>query len=263
MFNNFIYKEVITGGYDAIKLRPTLYDFLASRAFTFFSSTELTLTRPADFFQLKEDFYFAPVANFISSKVKSSDSLSLHYQAIVILKDWLDFRLKENNVEALVDLDLIRLQFIYNKSVNPNKESLYFDALKKLQTEYGKTQEYSQIGYYIASFYYNRSNTYKSTDEQTFQFKQEKKTALEICDLCMEKYPDSYGAGMCKSLKNEILAKSMSFQIEATIAANTKFPVQIRIETLIKLMLWLEAFRRKFCRNSARTIMAKNITNSF
>jgi uncharacterized protein YfaS (alpha-2-macroglobulin family) len=229
-----MYDDIISLGYDARRIRPTLYDFLASRAYLFFSATELTLSRPADFFQLKEDFYFAPVEEFVKSKVSSSDSLSLHYQAIVILKDWLSRRLKDNNTEALVDLDLNRLSFVYQKSVNPNKEKLYLEALQKMQSKYAGSKEYSEIGYYIASYYYTRSNTYNSEDELSFQFKGDKVKAVEICDLCIEKYPDSYGAGMCKSLKNTILSKALSFKVENVIGPNAKFPIQISYQNITK-----------------------------
>lgn len=230
-----IYDEIISFGADSKNLRPTLYDFLASRAFQFFASSELTLTRPADFFQLNEDIYFAPAKDFINSKITSSDSLSLHYQAIVILKDWLTFRLNDNNVQALLDLDLNRLFFVHSKSVNPQKDKLYFDALTTMQKQYADSKEYAEIGYYIASFYRTRSANYNPKDELTILYKDDNVKAIEICDICMEKYPGSYGANMCKSLKNEILTKNLTFKAEDIQAPNCKFPVLIEYRNINKV----------------------------
>jgi hypothetical protein len=230
-----IYDEIISFGHDARKLRPSLYDFLASRAFQFFSSTELTMNRPADFFQLKEEFYFAQPEDFINSKISTSDSLSLHYNAILILKDWLTFRMADTNTAALVDLDLSRLSFVYNKSVNANKESLYLESLIKMQDKYRQSPEYAEIGYYIAHFYYTRSEKFNFNDELTFQYKGDKVKALEICDLCNEKFPGSYGAKLCLSLKNDIQSKSLGFQIENFLAPAENFPMLITYRNIAKV----------------------------
>ena len=50
---NEVYEAIITRGTKKDNLRPTLYDFLAFRAITFFSNKEASLTRPADKFELK------------------------------------------------------------------------------------------------------------------------------------------------------------------------------------------------------------------
>ncbi|MEN8123138.1 MAG: hypothetical protein ABFS35_22560, partial [Bacteroidota bacterium] len=120
------YKELVRFGSKAENLRPTLYDFLAHKAIDFYSNTEIALTKPADNFELKEDFYFADAQNLISRDISSSDTLSLHFHAQQLLQDLLKFRLSDNkNTDALIDVDLKRLKFAYAHSVHNNKEELY------------------------------------------------------------------------------------------------------------------------------------------
>ena len=230
-----IYDEVITFGSSAREVRPTLYDFLAQRAFQFYQTTEVTLTRPADFFQLKEAEYFGRTKDFTTLKVKSSDSLSLHYQSIVILQEWLSYRLNDDKHLALIDLDLKRLQFVYHNSVHPNKDVLYLEALKKLQQENINNEEYSEVSYYIAQYYNTRSAKYSAENKLTHQFKYDKKTALEICETAVEKFPKSYGAQMCKSLKTQILSASLNFTVENLLAPNTRFPLLVDYKNISKV----------------------------
>jgi len=79
-----------------------------------------------------------------------------------------------------------------------------------MQKQYAESKEYSEIGYYIASFYRTRSGNFNPMDVLTLQYKEDNIKAIETCDLCMEKFPGSYGANMCKSLKNEIMTKSLT-----------------------------------------------------
>jgi hypothetical protein len=229
-----IYDGFIDFGADSRTLQPTLYDFLASRAFTFFTSNELTLTRPADFFQLKGDFYFADTETFIQSKIYSSDSLSMNFHAVAMLKEWLSLRMKDKNIEALLDVDLNRLYFAHSNSEHPKKDTLYLNALKNLQEKFSESNIYAQIAYYIASYYFLRSESYNPKDELTFYAKGDKETAMHYCKLAIEKFPASYGAGMCRSLKNKMEEKNLSFKVERIIAPNEKFPLLLNYRNIGK-----------------------------
>ncbi|NJO90420.1 MAG: hypothetical protein HC831_16800, partial [Chloroflexia bacterium] len=255
------YEETIKQGYSAREIRPTLYDFLAQRAFQFFQSTEITLTRPADFFQLKEAKYFGTAKEFVGLKVTSSDSLSFHYQAIVILQDWLKFRLNDNKQLALVDLDLVRLQFVYSNSVHPDKDQLYLKALERLQQENLNKEEYSEISYYIAQYYNARAVKYNFENELTYQFKYDKKKALEICETAIEKYPKSFGAQMCNSLKASILSASLNFTVENQLAPNQRFPLLVNYRNISKVYTMIGKLILNCLINFTTNIMGINFMN--
>ena len=151
------YKELIIKGNAPADLRPTLYDFLANKAIDFFSSTEISLTKPADNFELKEAYYFDDAKTFADREILSSDFLSLHFHGICLLQDLLKFRLSDTkNKDALIDADLKRLQFAYRFSVNPKKDELYMKALKNLEKRYQNIEYSSEVTYRIASLYYSQ-----------------------------------------------------------------------------------------------------------
>ncbi|RLD77768.1 MAG: hypothetical protein DRJ07_14205, partial [Bacteroidetes bacterium] len=222
------YQELVEFGSKADNLRPTLYDFLAHKAIDFYSNTEIALTKPADNFELKEDFYFTEAQTFISQDISSSDTLSLHFQAQQLLQDLLKFRLEDDkNIDALIDVDLKRLKFVYAHSVNNNKEALYLKALKKLEEDY-KTKSFSaEISLAIAQYHNNLSGKYNPLEKETDKYKFYKKTAHEICNSVIEKFPKTNAAEHCKQLIISIENHNLSFNIESTVIPGSKFSAKV------------------------------------
>ena len=241
--NRELYSEMIIEGSDSKEFRPTLYDFLAHKALVFFRITELSLSKPADHFQLKESFYFSDVKAFSRQQITTKDTLSLHFYSILIYQNLLNFRLKDNNIPALINADLERLAFVYANSANPDKDRLYLNYLNKLAEKYHTQPVFAEINYYIANYYFKSSNKYKRNHRINEAHKWDKKTALEICAQMIEKYPKSYGGQKCKSLKYKILNANLSFKAEQYIPSNDKYSILINyknIDTIYIKTGWLD-----------------------
>lgn len=207
-------KEILVMGTKPQNLRPTLYDFLAYKAIDFFSNTEISVTKPADNFQLKDANYFADIQTFVNIDISTTDTLSLHFQALKILQDLLKFRsIDTKNTEALIDADLKRLTFVYQHSVNNNKDQLYFHALKNLEKQYEKIPFSSEISLKLAMFYLQKSSNYKPLDKNTQKYKEYLKIAHKICEDVIEKYPETNAAQHCKNVIATIETHNLSFLI--------------------------------------------------
>ncbi|NJO89516.1 MAG: hypothetical protein HC831_11630 [Chloroflexia bacterium] len=218
------YKELIYSGTKPKILRPSLYDFLAHKAVDFFSNTEIALTKPADNFELREDFYFSDANKFISEDITTSDTLSLHFMLSQIFLDLLKFRLKrKNEVEALIDADLKRLKFAYAHSVHNNKESLYLDALTKLENEYNSNPFSGEVSLAIAQYYYNLSGNYDPLSKTTDKYKNFRVKAHEICNRVIEKFPNTNATEHCKQLIITIETHNLSFNTESIVMPDAKF----------------------------------------
>src|SRR5262249_50384536 len=87
------FEDVLDSGVnaDARKFRPSLYDFLAHRAVDFYMNDESGLTQPANEFQLDNPIYFEDAGLFVNYPIKSNDTLNFKYNALVILKNLLEF----------------------------------------------------------------------------------------------------------------------------------------------------------------------------
>jgi hypothetical protein len=84
-----IYDDVLNKGTQECRAwRPTLYDFLAHRALSFFMSSEPDVSRPSAQFNVNNEDLLKPFSQFVDVKiVNPSDSLELKYYALKLMQD--------------------------------------------------------------------------------------------------------------------------------------------------------------------------------
>ncbi len=218
---------------NADRLRPTLYDFLAHRALDYFMNDEAYLTQPAYKFNLTGDAIFGKAKDFAKLKIQSKDTVSLKYNATLILQDLLVFHLKDKNPDALIDVDLKRLKFMRSNAINDLKDSLYLSSLQHLQTAYIKNKVSTIIGYEIAGYYYQKGSTYNALKSENHKW--DKKEAIKICKESMARFPESVGAEQCKQLINIIQSKEILFNIEEVNIPNQPFRAFLKFKNIFKL----------------------------
>ncbi len=240
------YKEIIMWGTKSDKLRPTLYDFLAHRAIDYYSNSEMSLNRPADYFQLKEDYFYKEAPLFATHNITSNDTLSLHYNGIKILQQLLYFRYEnKSQTAALIDADLKRLNYINGFSVNTNKDELYFSALKNLKEKYDGKPHSEEILYSLATYYNTKAAYYTPTNEESLKYKNYKNEALKLCEQLISKYPETEVAGKALSLKYQIETHKLFFKVEQTIIANQVFAARIDYRNIEKVYFKAVSIDRK------------------
>ena len=256
------YKELIKFGTKPKELRPTLYDFLANKAIDFFSDTEIALTKPADNFELEEEYYFNDANSFANKEIMSSDFLSLHFHAICLMQDLLKYRLSDKKHEdALIDIDLKRLEFAYSHSVNAKKDELYLTALQNLEKKHSKNPFSSEVSYKIASHYYNLSRKYNPFEKETEEYKYYKKTAHNVCENTIKKFPKTNASTHCKSLINKIEKHDLKFTIESIIPTNSNFSAKVTYQNTNKLYFRLAKIDRNKFEKITNKKYAKDLYN--
>jgi hypothetical protein len=213
------YNDILTIG-NTRNLRPTLYDFLAHRAVDLFMNTQSGLISPAYQFKISAAGYFLPADNFVYMNIVSRDSLSLEYNALLILQDLVQFHLQDKVPDALVDVDLKRLDFVYYNSVIENKDELYEKALIKLEKKYADLPASAEISYALANYYYQLGSLYypRVSEDNRWYLKK----AYDLCRKIIKKFPDTIGAGNSKYLISNIIAKDMSLQTESVYLPQQK-----------------------------------------
>jgi len=119
-------------------LRPTLYDLLVQRAFNFYLNDEPALIKPKLPFSLNDPAFFGDSRAFAALAVKTTDTSSTYYQGVKYLQQATTFHLQMHQDEAVADIDLQRLKFLYGKSTVNHKDSLYLSALKQIAAAFAK-----------------------------------------------------------------------------------------------------------------------------
>ncbi len=213
-----IYQAVIAKGTAAQELRPTLYDFLAWKAYTFYKGEEASINRPVDKFVLDKPEHFSTNTKFSTLNISSADTMSLKFYAAKIIQDLIAFHLQDSKPDALIDADLDRLIFMRANSVLPEKDSLYELGLRQLAANYPDNIYTGEVLYKLADYHNNLGNSYVPGKDERNHL--EKKRAVEICDAVIKKYPSTLGQSECQTLKNGIISKSISFTNEVTVIPN-------------------------------------------
>jgi hypothetical protein len=180
--------------------RPTLYDFLAFEALSFYNSGEQAGARPEDTFEIMADSpIFAPVAEFLAWRPETSDTESPKLKAVLLYQDLLAFHQNDKDRTAYLDADLQRLMFGNNQALGEEKGTLYEAALERFV---GECQGHELAGrglYQWANAVYARGDYVR---------------AHELATQGWDTYPASVGGIQCYNLIQQIEAKSASIQTE-------------------------------------------------
>lgn len=214
------------------KFRPTLYDFLAHRALDSFASHEPEISKSAYAFVLDKAEYMAETHDFVQLKLESRDSLSMKFFALHILQDLLNFHIHEQDPSAFVDIELKRLQFVRTNLTLPNKNELYLQALGQLEKKLIKHPVSGKISLEKAKVFVETAALYEplqkddpfQTDEPLQQGTRQPKdnhqwdlkTAYQLCQKAIDRFPDSEAAISCRNLQSDILKKSLTASVESS-----------------------------------------------
>ncbi|MGZ4001712.1 MAG: hypothetical protein ACXVIY_13820, partial [Mucilaginibacter sp.] len=149
---------VLDGDTTTRYLRPTLYDLLIQRAFEFYLTDEPALTKPKMPFSLDDPAFFSDSRTFAELPVKTTDTSSTWYQGIKLLQQATAFHLKMDQQEALADMDMQRLKFLYNKSAVEQKDSLYLAALHRISADFAQKPISSEALVMLGQYFVTKDN---------------------------------------------------------------------------------------------------------
>lgn len=220
---------VVTNGADSAR-RPTLYDFLAHRAVDFFSMDDNELTKPANEFTLTAADYFLPYKKFIKLPLLTPDSTSLKFQALLLLQELTAFHAGDACPDALIAVDLERLAFVRERSVLPEKDSLYMYALENLAKQFRKSPESASVTYALAELKQGWAATYKPHQDERYRWLS--REVLALCKSAVATFPESYGAAQCQALGERITEKSLGFTAEEVALPNVPFTVLLSYKNI-------------------------------
>jgi len=194
-----VLEGVLQGDKSTRYLRPTLYDLLVHRALDFYLAEEPDLPKPKLPFSLNDPRLFAGNAVFTRLKIAITDTASVIYQGLKLLQQAEIFHLQKKHPEALADLDLKRLEFLYRKSTFIQKDSLYADAIKKVNSTFADKPIAADALILLAQFYQQKDSLV---------------TAVAYLQKAIKNFPESLGGKNAMLLLQQLNQQSLSAEIE-------------------------------------------------
>ncbi len=224
---------LLTTQKDSKKYRPTLFDFLCHNALDFYKTSETHIIAPSYKFEIDNEDYLRDFNTFSKIQFQTKDHISLQYNALKIYQKLIHFHKKEQNNDALIALDLERLEFVKNNAIFKNKDSLYITSLIDLKKEFLTIPSSTLIDFNIATEYNKFANEFEAGTNNKNQFKRVE--ALEICNEAIEKFPKSLGAKKCTVLKQQIEHISIQLTAEENIPTNSYSKILVNYKNLNEL----------------------------
>ncbi|MCM4170470.1 alpha-2-macroglobulin [Arenibacter sp. TNZ] len=229
------FKEILSEQKGSETFRPTLFDLLAHSALDFYKTSETSITRPADKFELDMPEILFEAKQFVEQKISSDDETSLQARAILVYQQLLEMHSKDPSSLAFVDVDIERIKYIREHAVFQNKDQQYLEVLQNTAEALGNNKNSALYLYEIALLYREWGNTYQPNTKEVHRWKQ--KEALAVCESVISQFPNTRGAEKCKALKSEILSKDIQLTGERYIPTNKPSRILVEYKNLNEIFL--------------------------
>ncbi|MBU1108744.1 MAG: hypothetical protein KKB51_18860 [Candidatus Riflebacteria bacterium] len=193
----------IEPGNQPANLRPTLFDFFAHEALTFYMADAQSAAKPTTAFEITVDSpALSDLETFMKWQPETLDTDSCNYRAVKLLQRLLKAAQESDNLDAMLDNDLFRLAWVRRVAVGDNLSDTY---LKRLE-DFAKA--HSDHAYSATALGY-AAQEYVSLGENV--------KAMEIAKRGSSSWPNSYGASICNNVIASIKSRDVSIETERVI----------------------------------------------
>ncbi|MEP7256944.1 MAG: alpha-2-macroglobulin family protein [Flavitalea sp.] len=224
-----LYNPIITQG-NTRQLRPTLFDLLGHRALDYFKNDERNISKPAYSFEISDPEAFASAKIFSAHTFNSADSSSLHHKALQLFQELIAFHLADKQPEALIDVDLERIQFVQSNSVLDNKNDLYKNSLESLIEKYPSSPAITQAMYLLAEWHMAKARSFNAAGDTANRYAA--LAAKTICEKAMLQKQNSEGKDNCANLLKEITGLEIRLQAEKVNIPDQAFRILLNYRNL-------------------------------
>jgi 5-hydroxyisourate hydrolase-like protein (transthyretin family) len=177
----------------------TLFEFLFHRAANYYKEVAT-----ADDTEGDTNLWWLPAKDFANADLGNNDNPLT--KCLKIFQQLIAYNLEQGKKDVLLYNDVRRYEFVNGILKN---ESRYISALERLKAENSDNPLSTEISYSIA--YSLCKQIINNKDDSTYHDNYRK--AIAICDEAIAKFPTSFGAKLCRSLKEMIETPSVGIEI--------------------------------------------------
>jgi uncharacterized protein YfaS (alpha-2-macroglobulin family) len=226
------YEAVIIPG-NSRRLRPTLYDLLAHEAIGYFKTADVYSNKPVDAFVITNPASLGYIKEFIAADFPSNDSTEKWY-TLQLFKELLRFHENDTDKNALINVNIERIEWVYNL-VNPgNRDALYTRALEEMTLKYRDIQGTSQAWYLLAAQQSNKAAAYTPFGDTTDRYGYVK--AKQIIEHALPLFTEkNAGTANLKRLLADIGRKELTTQTERVNLPGKPFRALVSYRNINKI----------------------------
>ncbi|MFC1766233.1 tetratricopeptide repeat protein, partial [Planctomycetota bacterium] len=194
------YDDLLERGSVPDSYRPTLYDFLAHEALSFYNAGEQAGALPFDTFEILADSpIFGTIEEFLLWQPQTVDTDSPKLKAVRLYQALLNFHRIDGDQTAFIDADLHRLTFGHNQALGPDKDALYIAALARFVNQHAG-HEISARALHTWARAVHGQGDYEQAHDLAYQG--------------WQRFPASIGGAWCYNLTQQIETRSLTVKTE-------------------------------------------------
>jgi len=229
-------------------LRPTLYDILAQHALSFFFQPEGDVRPAAGPFGIPDSVAYAPADQFVQALDQLADSTLSDYPALRIYKDLYHFRKTNPDPAALIDADLLRIEYVRQRFIGPGNDSFYTRALRYITRQFPDHPAADQATYQLAQLHADYGDRWKMNGSQDFRY--EKIAARELANKTLVHAAASEGKTNAIALLERLHKPSIDLDIEEVNLPGQPFRVLLTYRntpnTWLRIIPFSESYRTDY-----------------
>ena len=168
---------------------------------------------------------FSEAPYFMHFGFSRTDSPSNQLLAIRIYQQLLRFHAKDLRLDAWIDVDISRIQFVYQYAQMQEKDSLYINALERVTRQYGTLSVTAQAWYLQAQWWANRASLYDPIRDTAHRY--DYLNAIDLCNQAIRHPDSSEGKSKCEQLIKNIQEKNFNIYSEKVNIPNRPFRVMV------------------------------------
>ncbi len=219
-----------------IALRPTVFDVVGHRAVALFANSETRLAEPAWRFRLDDPRHFALFEEFVYKPLRHRDSTAWEFQALRLQQQLELAHMSDDRPPMRWWMPSYRASPMYMPTVcSRDKDSLYLAALEKLRTRVPEDSCWSEVTTVIAQWHHEQSVKYDRLAGDAW--KNEKRTARDLCNEAIATFPGSFGAQQAAALKFALEQPAVNVQCETATPPDQAFKVAVRYTNTSRVWL--------------------------
>ncbi|WP_423997897.1 alpha-2-macroglobulin family protein [Maribacter sp. IgM3_T14_3] len=217
------------------KYRPTLFDVLAHTALQFYTTSENSINKPVDSFEIDNEAILCEAYTVSFLTFDDRQNLSLQSRALEIYQQLVAFHFGNPDISPLVLVDIERLRFIHQNATFANKDDLYLEVLKNSSENIKHSPLSGLYTFEIALQHQQKAHNYTSLGDAAYQWKL--KDAIALLDDVIARFPNSLGAQKSEVLKAKIQDHSVQLTTEKHIPKNTISKLLVQYKNVESLHL--------------------------
>jgi hypothetical protein len=235
---------------NAENLRPTLYDVIAQDALDYFKTGQESRTSAKNSFSIQQQASLGTYAEFALLKLVSNDSNAHTFRALQLFQDLTIFHINDALKDALIDLDIDRINWVYQQTIFENKQQLKEKALTAITTDF-ESNAAAYAWLQLAKDKSDLAASYHPFQDSTERWQYQ--ASMKLIDAAIKRFADKNPVkNQLENLKQHILLKEISIQAEKIDIPNKPIKVLVSYKNVDTIYLRILALPLEFTKPNNR-----------